>query len=264
MNQSWDGVAKGDKCYVRIYATIMRIAKSIKDGSVDAIIANEEEDGSTRSNLKSKSVIAGARGRKVVQKRKVLEKKLLKWCTKQWDNGKKVTRGIMFRRAMLIDPSFCGGNFIQLKKWFYGGFKKRSGMSKRVVSSCGQKLPKDWEEKQVSIVNRVSHSQMPTQRQDGSFLPGVKDQHMGNTDQVPFYVEMHSNHQWGFKSHRGRRMVGTAGKEKDRFTVQLTIFKNGRKIIDSVETIFVWYHMYTYQYLETVYPITFTFHRESQ
>jgi hypothetical protein len=70
---------------------------------------------------------------------------------------------------------------------------------------------------------------MPQQRGDGTFFGGVKDDDMGNTDQVPFYVEMMGSYQWGEKEDHSRRMVATAGKEHDRFTVQLTVFKSGRK-----------------------------------
>ena len=141
----------------------------------------------------------------------------------------------MFQRALKYYPEFCGGKFSSLKDWFYGDFKKRYDLSRRVVSSTGQKLPLYWEEKVRSIVARVAHSQMPCQKGDGSFLPRVSDARMGNTDQVPVYVEDHSNHQWDFKSHCGRRMISTSGKDKNRFNVQLTCFKDGRKVIPSVE-----------------------------
>ena len=68
------------------------------------------------------------------------------------------------------------------------------------------------------------------QRADGSFRPGVTDDKMGNTDQVPLYLEDHSKAVWGEKGNKERRIIGTAGKEKDRFTAQLTGFKSGRKV----------------------------------
>ena len=88
----------------------------------------------------------------------------------------------MFQRALKYDPEFCGGKFSSLKDWFYGGFKKRYALSRRVVSSTGHKLPLYWVEKVCSIVARVAHSHMPCQKSDVSFLPRVSDARMGNTD----------------------------------------------------------------------------------
>ena len=53
---------------------------------------------------------------------------------------------------------------------------------------------------------------------------------MGNTDQVPVYIEDHIKGTWGMREDHTRRTVGTAGKEKDMFTAQLTVFKYGTKV----------------------------------
>ena len=71
---------------------------------------------------------------------------------------------------------------------------------------------------------------MPQQRPDGSFHPGVMDANMGNTDQVLVYIEDYSKGTWGMREDHTRRTVGTAGKEKDRFTAQLTMFKDGTNV----------------------------------
>ena len=63
-----------------------------------------------------------------------------------------------------------------------------------------------------------------------TFHPGVTDAKMGNTDQLPVYIEDHSKVTWGMREDHTRRMVGTAVKEKDRFTAQLTVFKDGTKV----------------------------------
>ena len=80
------------------------------------------------------------------------------------------------------------------------------------------------------IVQRVASAQMPVQRADGSFKAGKKDTHIINSDQVPMWIESHSNTQWGDKQNHTRRCVKTSGKEKDRFTVQLTVSKSGEKV----------------------------------
>ena len=75
------------------------------------------------------------------------------------------------------------------------------------------------------IIDRVAQKQMPQQRPDGSFHPGDTDENMGNTDQVPVYIQDHIKGTWGMREDHTRRTVGTAGKEKDMFTAQLTVFK---------------------------------------
>ena len=120
--------------------------------------------------------------------------------------------------------------FTALKSWFYGGFKKLAKLSKCRISSTGQKLPEKWEVMAERIIGSVAQKHMPQQRSDGSFHPGVTDANMGNTDQVPVYIEDHSEGTWGMREDHTRRTVGAAGKEKDRFTDQLTVFKDGTKV----------------------------------
>ena len=62
------------------------------------------------------------------------------------------------------------------------------------------------------IIDRVSQKHMPQQRPDGYFYTGVTDANMGNTDQVPVYIEDHSKGNWGMSYIHNRRTVGTAGK----------------------------------------------------
>ena len=54
-----------------------------------------------------------------------------------------------------------------------------------------------WEVMVECIIDLVSPKQMPQQRPDGSFQPGVMDANMGNTYQVPVYIEDHSKGTWG-------------------------------------------------------------------
>ena len=80
------------------------------------------------------------------------------------------------------------------------------------------------------IIDRVAQKQMPRQRPDESFHPGVTDTNMGNTYQVPVYIEDHSKGHWGMREDHTRITVGTAGKEKDGYTAPLTVFKEGTKV----------------------------------
>ena len=153
---------------------------------------------------------------------------------------------VLYAHMQFIHSSYTfylhAADWKRLKKWFYGGFKKRMNLSRRKISSTGQKLPLDWKQKHEKIVSRVVKAQMPRQRRDGSFQPGVTDDKMANTDQVPVYIESFGNYQWGRKEDHGRRMVATAGQEKNRFTTQLTCFKDGRKVcIYHISIIFLSY-----------------------
>ena len=80
------------------------------------------------------------------------------------------------------------------------------------------------------IIDCVAQKHMPQQRPDGSFHPSITDANMGNTDQVLLYIEDHSKGTWGVREDHTRRTVGTSGKEKDSFTAQLTVFKDGTKV----------------------------------
>ena len=96
---------------------------------------------------------------------------------------------------MKIDPGFLSdvgssGHFMRLLNWFYFGFKLRYKLSKRKISSCGQKLPQDWKERHNNIISCIARDQLPRQRPDGSFQPGADDDHVINLDQVPIWWEI--------------------------------------------------------------------------
>ena len=80
------------------------------------------------------------------------------------------------------------------------------------------------------IIDCVAQKYIPQQRLDGSFHPDVTDANMGNTDQVLVYIEDHSKGTWGMREDHTRKTVGTSGKEKDSFTAQITVFKDGTKV----------------------------------
>ena len=59
--------------------------------------------------LKKKSVAIGSRGRQSVNEQEVVEKQLLEWLEKLWENEKRVTRTMIFRKVLEINPKFKGG-----------------------------------------------------------------------------------------------------------------------------------------------------------
>ena len=83
-------------------------------------------------------------------------------------------------------------------------------------------------------MGNVRDSQKVETCPDGSTrTAGIMDRNWINTDHVPMPVEGVSNTTWGEKDS-GRRDVKTAGKEKDRFTAQLSCAKDGTKSIPFV------------------------------
>ena len=61
-------------------------------------------------------------------------------------------------------------------------------------------------------------------------VPVIDEKDWYNFDHVPFWYETVGNNYWGTK-YSGRKNLKTGGKEKDRFTVVLTISKWGKNLI---------------------------------
>ena len=195
---------------------------------------------------------ARARGRKAVDLTSRTEKHLVKWLQERWRLEQRVSRTMIFRKVMDINPLFCGGiksdgHLDRLKKWFYYGLKVRQTLSNRKIAGAGQKLPGDWENALINMHGRMRAVQNPIRRANGTMrLAGVKDVHFCNTDHVPVWYESVANYSWGPKSG-GRRHVQTGGKEKDRFTAQLSISKAGKKLIPFL--IFKGEHVHLFSWL---------------
>ena len=63
----------------------------------------------------------------------------------------------------------------------------------------------------------------------GVIIPAVPDERLCNTDHIPMYKEDVGKYSWSEKNSGGRQ-IRTGGAEKERFTVQPTITKSGRKL----------------------------------
>jgi hypothetical protein len=223
-----------DKLYLAISQRIRSIRKSYDNGLLNGLLGLE---GRARQQaMKKKSPALDSRGRKMADNEKDLEEKLMAIIMKWIEDERRITRTMIFRQALEIDPLFMGGIespdlMKRLRKWFYYGFVKRHKLSVRKIASVGQKLPADWKEKMVDMRGRVKHRQLPTQQTDGSIvLKGVSDAYYFNTDHVPVWYKSVGNYTWGLKNS-GRCSVKTGGKEKERFTVQLGIGKGGTKLL---------------------------------
>jgi hypothetical protein len=221
-----------DNIYESIGKLMRRLRKQFNGGLLNELLSLTGKE--KMKSLKKKSINPNARGRKQLNSASELEEELGRWVTKLEEEEKRITRTMIFRKALEFDPDFQGGDLKRLKKWFYYGFVRRFDLSLRMIASVGQKLPKNWEAKMVDMRGRVRHRQRPSAQPDGRVLiTGVTDAYYFNTDHVPVWVESVGNYTWGQKSS-GRRSVKTGGKEKDRFTVQLGAGKGGKKLIPFV------------------------------
>ena len=123
------------------------------------------------------------------------------------------------------------GYLERMNKWFYYGFVKRFDLSDCHISGAGQKRPTNWENALVDVGVKVRARQKPATKLDRSTrIACVRDAYFCNTDHVPVWYETVGNYTWGKKSG-GRRHIQTGGKDKDKFTAQLSIGKDGRKLI---------------------------------
>ena len=64
---------------------------------------------------------------------------------------------------------------------------------------------------------------------DGILVPAVPDDRLCNTDHIPMYKEDVGKYSWSEKNSGGSQ-IRTGGAEKERFTVQPTITKSGKKL----------------------------------
>ena len=125
----------------------------------------EDLEGKDRlTALKKKSVSVNARGRKSIELSTRTEKLLLVWLEERWRLDQRVSRTMIFRKVLDIDPKFKGGvnsdgHLNQLKKWFYYGFKVCHGLSNRKSCGAGQKLPVHWEHAVLDMHGKVRAKQ---------------------------------------------------------------------------------------------------------
>ena len=128
---------KKDKFYDRILRRIQTYKQEFSRGDMDKIRALKGQD--RKLAVKRKSVKAGTQGPKATSENDAVEAEVYAYLEDLWKKERRVTRSIIFRKAMEVDPRFLGGtgsegHMEKLKCWFYYRFK---------ISSVGQKLPKD-------------------------------------------------------------------------------------------------------------------------
>ena len=72
----------------------------------------------------------------------------------------------------------------------------------------------------------MGRDQIPHTDDNGLFIPPILDQDYCNTDHILVYIDITGNYTWGGRNTGGRK-IGTGGKEKACFTVQLSCKEEG-------------------------------------
>ena len=182
-----------------------------------------------------------SRGQKVTNKDDGIENQLNEKIVNMWEAQKHVSRYIIFGTVLYIDFTLkvsggTGGkdsadHLVRLRKWFYFGFKIWYSISNWKISSVGQKLPINWEKHLEDIQKLVVYKQVPHKIDMGygemEQVPGIDKKYWYNFDRIPIWQKPVGNHSWGPKES-DRINVKTGGKDKDRFTVVLTLLNRGK------------------------------------
>ena len=116
----------------------------------------------------------------------------------------------------------------QMKNWFYYHFNEWHNLRHKRISGASRNLPPNWDESSQQIVMCVANLQVPAVK-DGVLIPDIGDDQLVNTDHVPVYRDLPGNYSWG-TINDGNIQIATGGAEKQRFTVQLSCLKSGRKV----------------------------------
>lgn len=95
---------------------------------------------------------------------------------------------------------------------------KRHSLSVRAVTSIGQKLPQNWEQKMSDFIDYVRNA-----------MVGVNYQHIGNMGEISISLDMPSGFTVDLKGSSDVR-IATTGGEKCNLTVILSVTANGGKL----------------------------------
>jgi len=141
-----ESLLSSDNQYQTIMRRIRNTRKDYTAGRLNELLSMTGRE--KQAAMKKKSPKLGSRGRKASEQQKDLEMQLNELIEKWIKDERRITRTMIFRAALKIDPSFMGGVgsddlMTKLKRWFYYGFVKRFNLSIHKITSVGQKLPKD-------------------------------------------------------------------------------------------------------------------------
>lgn len=146
-----------------------------------------------------------------------LEAHLKSWLVEKRKEGHCVSARAILREARLHALRMEIPDFKGSASWICR-FMKRNKLTKRAVTSVGQHLPDDWENKMSDFIEYVNN------HKDGYDLD-----HIANMDEVPVCFDLPSKFtidQIGSSDIR----VTTTGAEKARFTVVLCVTASCKKL----------------------------------
>ena len=97
-------------------------------------------------------------------------------------------------------------------------FMKRNNLSMRAVTSVGQSLPADWEEKKESFLLFIKDKKRD-----------IDLKHLGNMDEVSVSFDIPDTRTVDEKGKKDI-LIKTTGNEKYNFTVILTVTADGKNV----------------------------------
>ncbi|KAL0278423.1 UNVERIFIED_CONTAM: hypothetical protein PYX00_000251 [Menopon gallinae] len=145
-----------------------------------------------------------------------LESDLKKWVVDQRARGSQVSGKSILSQARAIAKE-KNVEFVGSLKWVFN-FMKRNDLVRRSVASAGEQLPGDWEEKMKSFAEFVR-----------GHLPNVDLSDVGCMDEVPVSFDVPTTFATG-EEGTSDVGIGTAGHEKENFTVALAATADGKKL----------------------------------
>ena len=146
----------------------------------------------------------------------LLDLEIMKWVLALRDKGRQVSgRQILQEaRAQAIKMNI---NFKGSPKWVYK-FMKRNNLVRRAVTSVGQHLPANWQEKVSEFQKFVDDKK-----------PGISLSHIGNMDEVAVSFDLPNKFTIAERGSSDIKIT-TTGHEKCNFTIVLGITADGKKL----------------------------------
>jgi hypothetical protein len=141
---------------------------------------------------------------------------LKKWITEEREKETRVSTISIRLKAKEMAEQKSISDFKGSNNWCFK-FTRRNRLSVRAVTSVGQSLPSDWEEKMATFKLFVDN-----------IKTGINFQHIGNMDEVPISFDMAGNYTVE-KIGTQDIKITTTGHEKCFFTVVLCVTADGRK-----------------------------------
>lgn len=221
MDSNYDGNAKKTRKSYPNYQKLEAVNYAEKYGNAAAAKEFGTDESNIRRWRKQKSVIKAMNPKKRCRRfRKEfwpeLESQLKTWIISRRSENRRVSTTGIRLKAKELAKNLNINDFKGSKCWCFL-FMKRHDLSVRAVTSIGQKLPRDWEEKMAVFELFVKNA-----------IDGVDFEQIGNMDEVSISFDMPSGFTVERKGSSDVRIT-TTGSERCNFTVVLCVTANGGK-----------------------------------